>query len=161
MTELHEAVVAARSLANQFRGVLKVVEVLEGVGSLENICREAEEATAIARLKRNDMQLQAKQAGDKLEEVLAAIEDAEEEAQNVARASEKDREMTVARAGIKADQIVAEAEVKAQAVDKKTQEAEDAHAKVMDERAGEAAEARAEVNILKKELAALRERVLG
>ncbi len=159
MTEMHEAVAAVKNLAKQFRGVLQVADVLEDIGALENVRREAEEATAKAVLKRNDMQLQVKQVGDELEEALEAVEKARADA----LATIEQAKASVRNIMDVADEEAAERKTEVEKVAKAAEAAAEAfrtgHRVSVKLWADKSAAARAEFEEIEAQLAALRERI--
>ncbi len=159
MTELHEAVVAAKGLAKQFQGVLKVVEVLEGVGNLENLRREAEEAARKAILERNEAQFQTKKAGDELKEATATVQKARADALATIKQTKASVKNTMDIASFAAAERKTEVEKVAKAAEAAVEAFKTGHKVSVKLWADKSAAARAEFEEIEAQLAALRERI--
>ncbi len=159
MTEMHEAVAAVKNLAKQFRGVLQVADVLEDIGSLENLRREAEEATRKAILERNEAQFQTKKAGDELKEALVAVKKARADALATIEQAKASVKNIVDVADEEATERKTEVEKVAQAAEAAAEINREAHRKSVKMWGGRADAARAEFDEIEAQLAALRERI--
>ncbi len=159
MTEMHEAVSAAKNLAKQFRGVLQVAEVLEGIGNLENLRREAEEAARKAILERNEAQFQLRKAGDELKEATATVQKARENALATIEQTKASVKNIMDVADEEAAERKIEVEQAAKAAEAATELNREAHRKSVKAWGDKAAAARAEFDEIEAQLAALRERI--
>ena len=159
MTEIHEAVRDIKSLAKQYRSVLKVAEVLENIGNIENVRREAEAATEHARRNAVAAVENAKKQQAELAAVQMDAANIRESNKHLLVDARKHRQTLLLNAGKEAEQIVSEAQSRAKAIDKKLREVEQAHAKVMGDYAIKADAAQAKLDEIEVELAAVRERI--